>query len=133
LAGYEPVERGMARSIDAWFRYVETHPYAWRMLFADTSGDPDVAAVHREVAVQSRAALLPMLAQEEGTENIAGPDLEAMDMAWEVFRAVLQGLAQWWYEHRHVPRERVGAPATNALRLGFDRVSRREGVWGSRV
>ena len=128
LSGDEPFERRMARSIDAWFGYVETHPYAWRMLFADTTGDPDVLAVHREVAAQSRAALLPMLEQEEGTENIAGPDREAMDMAWEVFRAVLQGLAHWWYEHKHVPRERVVTTAMNALWLGFERVAGGE-VW----
>jgi AcrR family transcriptional regulator len=132
LAGEEPLERRMERSIDAWFRYVESHPYAWRMLFADTSGDPEVQAVHREVAAQSRAALLPLMAAQEGTENIAGPDLEAMDMAWEVFRAVLQGLAHWWYAHQHVPRDRVVATAMNSLWLGFERVSRGE-VWAGNV
>jgi len=122
--GDDPPAQRLARSVDAWFGYVETHPYAWRMLFVDTTGDPEVRAVHREVAGQSRAALLPLLAQEPGSENIAGAaDREAMDMAWEVFRAVLQGLAQWWYEHRHVPRERVVATAMNALWLGFERVA----------
>ena len=128
LPGDEPVPRRWERAIDAWFHYVEAHPFAWRMLFADTTGDPEVQAVHREVAAQSRAALLPMLAQEPGAENIAGADMEAMDMAWEVFRAVLQGLAQWWYEHQHVPRERVVATAMNALWLGFERVTQGE-VW----
>lgn len=122
--GEDPPERRLARSVDAWFRYVQTHPYAWRMLFADTTGDPEVVAVHREVAAQSRAALLPLLADEPGTEHIAGSaDREAMDMAWEIFRAVLQGLALWWYEHQHVPRERVVATAMNALWLGFERVA----------
>jgi AcrR family transcriptional regulator len=121
--GEDPPEQRLARSVDAWFRYVQTHPYAWRMLFADTTGDPEVVAVHREVAAQSRAALLPLLAAEPGTELIAGPEREAMDMAWEIFRAVLQGLALWWYEHQHVPRERVVATAMNALWLGFERVA----------
>jgi AcrR family transcriptional regulator len=128
LPGDDPVPKRWERSIDAWFRYVETHPYAWRMLFADTTGDPEVQSVHREVAAQSRAAILPVLADEPGSEKIAGADAEAMDMAWEVFRAVLQGLAQWWYQHQHVPRDRVVATAMNALWLGFERVSRGE-VW----
>jgi AcrR family transcriptional regulator len=118
----DPAELRMPRMLDAWFAYVETHPYAWRMLFRDTTGDPGVQAIHREVAAQSRAALLPLLAREPGTEHVAGgAGEEALDMVWEVVRAVLQGLALWWYEHRHVPREQVVATAMNALWVGFER------------
>jgi hypothetical protein len=49
-----------------------------------------------------------------------------MEMAWEVFRAVLQGLALWWNEHPHVPRAQVVATAMNALWVGFERVGRGE-------
>jgi AcrR family transcriptional regulator len=123
LAGDDPPQQRTARAFDAWFAYVQAHPFAWRMLFRDTTGDPAAQAVHAEVAARSRAAALPLLAREPGAGNIAGPDAEAMDMAWEVFRAVLQGLALWWYEHQHVPREQVVATAMNALWLGFERVS----------
>jgi hypothetical protein len=99
------------------------------MLFADTSGDPEVAAIHREVAAASRDALLPLLAAEGGSEKIAGgADPLSIEMAWETFRAVLQGLALWWYEHPDVPRERVVGTAMNFLWLGFDRVRAGE-VW----
>ena len=119
-----PAER-MAQAFDAWFAYVQSHPYAWRMLFADTSGDPEVQAIHRAVAAQSRAALLPLLASEPGAGEVGGSaDPESIDMLWEVFRSVLQGLAQWWYEHQHVPRERVVATAMNALWTGFERFPR---------
>ena len=53
-------------------------------------------------------------------------DAEAMEMAWEVFRAVLQGLALWWNEHPDVPRAQVVATAMNALWVGFERVRRGE-------
>jgi AcrR family transcriptional regulator len=123
----DPIETRMPRSIDAWFAYVESHPYAWRMLFRDTTGDPDVETMHRDVAAQSRAALLPLLAREPSAETVAGSaDGEAMEMVWEVFRAVLQGLALWWYEHQHVPREQVVATAMNALWIGFDRARQGE-------
>ncbi len=123
----DPPELRMARALDAWFGYVQTHPYAWRMLFQDTSGDPGVQEVHREVAAQSRAALLPLLAREPGAREIAGSgEPEALDMVWEILRAVLQGLALWWYEHQHVSREQVVATAMNALWIGFDRVQRGE-------
>jgi AcrR family transcriptional regulator len=126
LLSDDPPERRIPRAIDAWFAYVESHPFAWRMLFRDTTGDPEVEAIHREVAAQSRALALPLLAREPGAERIAGTDAEALDMAWEVFRAVLQGLALWWYDHRHVPRDRVVATAMNALWVGFERVSHGE-------
>ena len=97
------------------------------MLFRDTTGDPHVEAIHREVAAQSRAALVPLLALEPGTEAVAGStDPEALDMVWEILRAVLQGLALWWYEHQHVPREQVVATAMNALWIGFERAQRGE-------
>jgi AcrR family transcriptional regulator len=123
----DPPELRMARALDAWFGYVQTHPYAWRMLFQDTSGDPGVRQIHREVAAQSRAALLPLLAREPGVHEVAGSaEQEALDMVWEIMRAVLQGLALWWYEHQHVPRDQVVATAMNALWIGFDRARRGE-------
>jgi AcrR family transcriptional regulator len=124
----DPPEERIARGFDAWFAYVQTHPYAWRMLFRDTTGDPEVQAIHSEVAARSRAMLLPLLAREQGMENVPGTADELLDMGWEVLRAVLQGLALWWYEHQHVPRERVVAAAMNAIWIGFDRVRRGE-VW----
>jgi AcrR family transcriptional regulator len=128
LPGDEPADIRIARSIDAWFAYVESHHYAWRMLFADTTGDPEVEAVRREVAAGSRAAIRPMLADEPGSENIAGADVESIDLSWEVMRAVLQGLALWWWEHQHVPREKIVQTAMNAIWIGFERVSRGE-IW----
>ena len=123
LAGDDPAEQRIPRAFDAWFAYVETHPYAWKMLFSETTGDHEVAAIHRQVREQSRAAVLPLFARESGAERVAGSaEPEAMEMAWEVIRAVLQGLALWWYDHRQVPREQVVATAMNAIWIGFDRV-----------
>ena len=126
LVGDDPPAQRIARAFDGWFAYVQSHPYAWRMLFRDTTGDPDVAAIHAEVAAQSRAAILPMLAAEKGAATTAGSGEEALDMAWVVVRGVLQGLALWWYEHQHVPREQIVSTAMNALWMGFDRVGRGE-------
>ena len=41
--------------------------------------------------------------------------------------SALTGLAIWWSEHPHVPRERVVATAVNAIWIGFERVRRGEG------
>jgi AcrR family transcriptional regulator len=122
LVGEDPPELRIPRAIDAWFAYVEAHPYAWRMLFRDTTGEPDVQAVHARVIADSRAAITPLFLAQPGVGELAGEGGEALDMAWEVMRAVLQGLALWWYEHRHVPRAQVLATAMNALWIGFERV-----------
>ena len=124
-----PPRARVPQMLDAWFAYVQEHPYAWRMLFADTTGDPEVQALHREIAAQSRALLVPLLAGRPGSVQIAGSaQLESLDMLWEVLRAVLQGLALWWYEHQHVARERIVTTAMNALWIGYERVLAGE-VW----
>lgn len=129
LAGDEPAERRIPRAIDAWARYVEAHPYAPRMFFRETTGDPDIRAMHAEVQAPAGAALGALLGREPGAEHIAGSaDEETLEMAAEVIRGGLTSLAIWWGEHPHVPRERIVATAINAIWIGFERV-RRDETW----
>lgn len=123
LQGDDPQEQRIARAFDAWFAYVQSHPYAWKMLFHDTTGEPEMQAVHREIRMQSRAALLPLLAHELGAEDAGEPvDEDALEMAWELLRSALQGLALWWHDHQYVPRAQVVATAMSGLWIGLERV-----------
>lgn len=127
LAGDEPAEQRVPRAIHAWARYVEEHPYAARMFFRETTGDPEIRAMHAEVQAPAGAALGAILGREPGAEHIAGSaDEEAMEMAAETIRGGLTNLAIWWGEHPHVPRERIVATAINAIWIGFERVRRGE-------
>lgn len=129
LAGDDPLEERIARSCDAWFAYVETHPFAGKVLFRDGAGDPEIEPVHRQVAEASKAAVMQLFVAEPGAENVAGStDTDGLEMTWVVLRGVLQGLAVWWSEHRAVPRERVVATAMNSLWIGLERAHRGE-VW----
>jgi len=85
--------------IDAWFRHVEEHPYVWRMLFRDTTGDPDVQAVHSELAQLQRSA-------DVGLLRLSAPWLPEAELEplGEVIRSGLTGLALWWLEHPGTPR-----------------------------
>jgi AcrR family transcriptional regulator len=131
LGGDEPASERIPRALNAWARYVEEHPYAPRMFFAETTGDPEVRAIHREVQAQAATALGAILGGEPGAERIAGSaEAEALEMAAEVIRSGLTGLAIWWSEHPHVPREKIVATAVNAVWIGFERVSRGEGYAG---
>ena len=122
LAGDEPAEVRVPRALDAWARYVEGNPYAARMFFQETTGDPAARAFHAEVQAQGRAALATLLGAEPGAANIAGADREGLEMAAEVMRAGLTGLAIWWIDHPEVPRERIVETAINAIWIGFERV-----------
>ena len=127
FVGDEPTARRVARSFDAWFAYVEEHPFAGRMLFRDTTGNPQLKAIQEDVAARSRAALTPLFASMPGATDLPGRAAdEGLELAWVVMRGVLQGLALWWYDHPDVPRERVVATAVNALWFGFERVQRGE-------
>lgn len=113
----------IAGSLDAWFAYVEAHPFAGRMLFRDTTGDPELAAMHAEVAATSRDAVLPLAGAEPGLLGFAeATPSVALEMLWQVLRGVLQGLAIWWVDHPEVPREQVVATAMNTLWVGLERV-----------
>lgn len=130
FVGDDPPAVRVAHSFDAWFAYVEVHPFAGRVLFR-YSTDPEIAAVHAEVATRSREAILPLFAAEPGAENVSGSVAgEGIEMVWVVLRGVLQGLAVWWSEHPEVPRERIVATAMNSLWIGFERAQAGE-VWNA--
>ena len=117
----EPPETRIPRAIDAWARYVESHPYAWKMLFRETTGDADAAAVHREVLAGSRAMLAPLVGELPG-----GAGAGDLEMAAELIRSGLTGLALWWQDHPDVPRAQIVATAMNVLWVGFERLGRGE-------
>jgi AcrR family transcriptional regulator len=117
----EPPATRIPRAIDAWARYVEAHPYAWKMLFRETTGDAEAAAVHREVLAGSRAMLAPLVGEMPG-----GGELADLEMAAELIRSGLTGVALWWQDHPDVPREQIVATALNVLWIGFERLGRGE-------
>jgi AcrR family transcriptional regulator len=121
----EPAAVRIPRAFEAWAAYVETHPYASRMYFREATGVAEVQEFHAELHAQARAALGAILAREPGAERVAGAkDPEALEMAAEVIRSGLTGLAVWWNDHPHVPREQIVATAVNVLWVGFERARR---------
>ena len=124
LAGDEPAEERIPRAVDAWAVYVQGHPYVPRMFFTETTGDPEIEAIHREVQAQATAMLGAILGRETGEGRLAD------EMAAEVMRAGLAGLAIWWSDHPAVPREEIVGTALNVLWIGLDRVRQGE-TWSA--
>jgi AcrR family transcriptional regulator len=127
LAGDEPAEERIPRAVDAWAAYVQEHPYVPRMFFTETTGDPEIEAIHREVQAQATAALGAIVGRE--ARPTRGP--RADEMAAEVMRAGLAGLAIWWSDHPDVPREQIVATALDVLWVGLERVRQGE-TWERR-
>ena len=117
-----PAEQRIPRALEAWAEYVESHRVQTRMYFREAAGDRDAVAVQQEIHAQARVALGIVLAREPGAAGYAGgADQETIEMAGEVVRAGLAGLALWWHDHPHVPRDRIVRTAYNVLWVGFER------------
>lgn len=118
--GGGPISSWIADAIDSWFTYIEQHPFAGRMLFRDTTGDPELVSAHDAILRASREELLPLVARAAPHLDAGQP--HAVELAWETLRSVLQGLALWWYDHPDVPREVIVASAMDAVWIGLERV-----------
>ena len=98
VAAGEPPERWLPEMVDAWFAYVEAHPFT-SCMFRDDSAEPDVRALRTEVRRRQRAADVALLRQFV-------PELEEAELEplGEAIRASLYGLALWWANHPETPR-----------------------------
>ena len=114
----------LQESIDIYFIGVEEDPFAWRFLFRDPPGDPEIAEAWR--ACHNRAtegiAALTRLGVPNLTELTDMPAEQAAWMLAKVTQSATNGLAQWWYENREVPREQVADLARRILWDGFGRM-----------
>jgi AcrR family transcriptional regulator len=109
---------------DAYFRFVEEHPLAWRILFGDPPGDPEVAAAHRRINEQATAAISSFIKASAATQllSYADPD-QAAEMLAEMLKMSQYALASWWYEHREVPREEILNRLVEFCWIGLGRVA----------
>jgi AcrR family transcriptional regulator len=115
MRGGEALHDRVRRAADSWFGYVDTHPYAMRMLFRDTTGDPEIQEFHREMQRSARSAIRALMEAEPGFE-LEG---ELRDALAELVRSAIVGVALWWADNREVPRDDVVSLATQVLWGGF--------------
>lgn len=121
--GGDSPEALMRQSVDAFFSYVQQHPFAWRMLFRDPPSDPEIAEAHARVMLRARAAVTALFALtprwSPSTELSRDQQVEALA---EGTKSAINGLATWWWEHRDVPREVVVGIAMDLLFGGIGRL-----------
>jgi AcrR family transcriptional regulator len=96
--------------LDGWLDYVEAHSYAWKMLFRDTGGGPEIAARRGEVHAEARAVLVELirsLADDPVPRRQLEPLAELMSMG-------MGALVLWWIEDVAVSRPAVLDALTTA-------------------
>ncbi len=87
--------------LDAWFGYVQAHPFAWRLLFRDTTGLAELEARHRQMRAQAREVIARLLSEHF---SVAPSDATATA---EFLRAAIVGLALWWLENSAIDRAEI--------------------------
>jgi len=99
----QPFAARLDAMLEAWFAYVEAHPFV-RLLLHDASGDDEVAALVRELHDRQRAADVALL--REFAPHV--PEVELLALG-ELVRSSLAGLGLWLLERG--PGERAAVVA----------------------
>jgi AcrR family transcriptional regulator len=124
-------EARVRRTIDAFFGYAQEHPFAWRMLFQESTGDAEIIKAHRRIQSEAHMVGAASLARELGMEPADdwGEQVK-IEMLGELWGSALKGLARWWYDRSDVPRTELVEVAMDALWVGLERLRAGE-RWGS--
>jgi len=130
LESAEPGEARLREGADAFLRFVEQRREAWRMLVRNPE-EPDVASFVSRLQGNAAETIAAIMAEEAPANRFDDPaDAElAVEMLAQQIVGALRALANWWDDHREVPRERVLETLMEFAWLGFDRLSRGE-RWG---
>jgi AcrR family transcriptional regulator len=96
--------------LEVWLDYVEARSYAWKMLFRDTGGGPEIAARRREVHAEARAVLVDLIRSLAATPV---PRRQLQPLA-ELMSMGMAALVLWWIEEAEVSRRAVLDSLTTA-------------------
>ena len=96
--------------LDGWFTYVEAHAYAWRMLFRDRGGGPEVQAARDVVHREARGVLTALIAATAGDRV---PAAEHEPLA-EMLSMGMASLVLWWMDDPTAERDAIVDAMTRA-------------------
>jgi AcrR family transcriptional regulator len=118
----------LAVGLDAFYRFVEEHRVAWRMLFREAN-DPEMVAVLERIVSQVTGVVAALIAEDPGSRSPAGDEAvreQGIQMLAQMLVGSVQSLANWWADHQEVPREMLLEMTMDYAWLGLERLSRGE-------
>ena len=118
-----PAERYRA-AIEAFYEFVETHEFAWRMIFRDPPSDPTIVDACLEMRRNVTLGIVAMLrTEDEVAARVEAGDPYRLEMLAEQLKMAMAGLAAWWYEHRELSRDQIVAAHMELTWLGMERLA----------
>jgi AcrR family transcriptional regulator len=125
-AAAEPGEPRLRAGVDAFLAFVEEHREAWRMLFR-TIEDPEIADLLGRLQEELAAAIAALMAADArlGMTGDAEVELE-VEMIARLLAGAAPSMANWWDEHREVPRERLLQSFMDFAWVGLERLGEGE-------
>lgn len=123
LADAEPGEQRLRAGLEAFFTFLSERRGASAILLRNT-GDPDVAEWLARLREAVGGQVVALMSEEAEQLIAADPGLRtAIEMIAQQQIGALQSLADWWGEHREVPKEQLIATAMDFAWLGMERIS----------
>ena len=89
--------------LELWFAYVEAHSYAWKMLFRDSGGSPEIQAFRVDVHARARAVLVEMI---RSLTEVPIPQRELEPLA-ELMSMGMASLVLWWMDNPAASRQAI--------------------------
>lgn len=119
--GREPEER-LRRGVDAFLGFVEERRDAWRALFRDAA-DPELGELVERLQREATREVAALLV---AGDRAAGPEAgRAAEMVAQLLSGAVQALANWWHDHRDVPRSVLVDRVMDVVWTGLERLSER--------
>jgi len=97
------LEERLRAVVEVWLDYVESHAYAWKLLFRDTGGGPEIQAFRVAVHARARDVLVALLV---GLGERRLPQREVEPLA-ELLSMGQAALVLWWMDDPARPRDAV--------------------------
>jgi AcrR family transcriptional regulator len=89
--------------VEAFFRYAEERPVAWRLLIRDAPTEPELAAAHGGIQRRGTEAVALLI----GRADVEPAKRRHKEMLAELLKSSITGLAAWWFDHPEIPREEL--------------------------
>jgi AcrR family transcriptional regulator len=123
LAEAEPGEDRLRAGTEAFFTFIEERRGAAAIMLRNT-GDPDVAVWLARLRDEVARQIVTLMTAEVEQMIAADPELRgSIEMFAQQQIGAIQSLADWWGEHREVPKEQVVAAVMDMVWVGMERVS----------
>jgi AcrR family transcriptional regulator len=106
-------------TFDAFFRFAEDQPLAWRFLYPSRPPlESEAAEEYRRARSESNRVMARLLAADARRAGLE-PETVAARAVFAMHRDALIAAARWWQTHPSVPRSEIVEAAMTALYTGF--------------